>query len=75
MSQHEFLQSRISRENQDRWALRSQQRSAAARAAGKLEGEVAAIEVPGRKDCILTARSAPGLNFGAAATVAVEALH
>lgn len=75
MSQHEFLQSRISREKQDRWALRSQQRSAAAQAAGKLEREIAAIEVPGRKDCILTARSAPGLNFGAAATVAVEALH
>lgn len=39
----------ISREDQDKWALRSQQRFAAAQAAGKFEGEIAAIEVPGRK--------------------------
>jgi len=39
----------ISREDQDRWALRSQQRFGAAQAAGKFEGEIAAIEVPGRK--------------------------
>ena len=39
----------ISREDQDRWALRSQQRFGAAQAAGKFGAEIAAIEVPGRK--------------------------
>lgn len=42
-------QNKISREDQDRWALRSQQRFAAAQAAGKFEAEIAALEVPGRK--------------------------
>lgn len=42
-------QNNISREDQDRWALRSQQRFSAAQAAGKFEGEIAAVEVPGRK--------------------------
>ncbi|MDP2449623.1 MAG: acetyl-CoA C-acetyltransferase [Polaromonas sp.] len=42
-------QNKISREDQDRWALRSQQRFAAAQAAGKFEAEIAAVEVPGRK--------------------------
>jgi acetyl-CoA C-acetyltransferase len=39
----------VGREAQDRWALRSQQRFAAAQAAGKFEGEIVAVEVPGRK--------------------------
>lgn len=39
----------ISREDQDKWALRSQQRFAAAQAAGRFEAEIAAVEVPGRK--------------------------
>ena len=39
----------ISRDDQDRWALRSQQRFSAAQAAGKFEAEIVAIEVPGRK--------------------------
>jgi acetyl-CoA C-acetyltransferase len=39
----------ISRQDQDRWALRSQQRFAAAQAAGKFAAEIAAVEVPGRK--------------------------
>ncbi len=39
----------ISREDQDRWALRSQQRFSAAQAAGKFEAEIAAIELPARK--------------------------
>ena len=43
------LKNGISREDQDRWALRSQQRFSAAQAAGKFESEIAAIEVPGRK--------------------------
>ena len=42
-------QNNISREDQDRWALRSQQRFAAAQAVGKFEAEIAAVEVPGRK--------------------------
>lgn len=43
------LQCGISREDQDRWALRSQQRFSAAQAAGKFDAEIAAIAVPGRK--------------------------
>ena len=39
----------VSREAQDRWALRSQQRFAAAQAAGKFKDEIIAVEVPGRK--------------------------
>ncbi|MBT9476857.1 acetyl-CoA C-acetyltransferase [Polaromonas sp.] len=39
----------ISRQDQDGWALRSQQRFAAAQAAGKFEAEITAVEVPGRK--------------------------
>jgi acetyl-CoA C-acetyltransferase len=43
------LKNGISREDQDRWALRSQQRFSAAQAAGNFAGEIAAVEVPGRK--------------------------
>jgi acetyl-CoA C-acetyltransferase len=43
------LKNNISREDQDRWALRSQQRFSAAQAAGKFETEIVAVEVPGRK--------------------------
>ena len=43
------LKNGISREDQDRWALRSQQRFSVAQAAGKFEAEIAAVEVPGRK--------------------------
>lgn len=39
----------ISREDQDRWALRSQERFGAAQAAGKFAAEIASLEVPGRK--------------------------
>jgi acetyl-CoA C-acetyltransferase len=39
----------ISREVQDEWALRSQQRFGAAQAAGKFIDEIVAVEVPGRK--------------------------
>jgi acetyl-CoA C-acetyltransferase len=46
----------ISREDQDRWALRSQQRFSAAQAAGKFDAEIAAIEVPGRKGPTVFAR-------------------
>jgi len=43
------LKNQISRDDQDRWALRSQQRFGAAQAAGKFDAEIVAIEVPGRK--------------------------
>ena len=43
------LKNGISREDQDRWALRSQQLFSAAQAAGKFVAEIAAVEVPGRK--------------------------
>jgi acetyl-CoA C-acetyltransferase len=39
----------ISREAQDQWAVRSQQRFGAAQAAGKFKGEIVPVEVPGRK--------------------------
>jgi acetyl-CoA C-acetyltransferase len=39
----------ISREAQDQWALRSQQRFGAAQSVGKLKAEIVAIDVPGRK--------------------------
>ena len=47
---------RISREDQDRWALRSQQRFAAAQAAGLFEAEIVPVEVPGRKGPTLFAK-------------------
>ena len=39
----------ITREAQDRWAERSQQRFAAAQAEGRFTTEIAAVELPGRK--------------------------
>src|SRR6202453_2094754 len=39
----------ITREAQDQWALRSQQRFARAQAAGYFKAEIAAVQVPGRK--------------------------
>jgi len=46
----------ISRDDQDRWALRSQQRFAAAQSAGKFDAEIATVEVPGRKGPTLFAK-------------------
>jgi acetyl-CoA C-acetyltransferase len=46
----------ITREDQDRWALRSQQRFSAAQAAGKFEGEIAAVEVKTRKGLVAFAK-------------------
>src|ERR1700732_2625356 len=43
----------VSREAQDRWALRSQQRFAAAQAAGKFKGEIVPVQLPGRKGPII----------------------
>jgi acetyl-CoA C-acetyltransferase len=39
----------VSREAQDQWALRSQQRFAAAQKAGRFKDEITPVEVPGRK--------------------------
>src|SRR5260221_7637381 len=39
----------VSREAQDQWALRSQQRFAEAQAAGRFASEIVPVEVPGRK--------------------------
>jgi acetyl-CoA C-acetyltransferase len=40
---------KVSREDQDRWALRSQQNFGAAQAAGKFDAEIVSLELPGRK--------------------------
>jgi acetyl-CoA C-acetyltransferase len=39
----------VSRDDQDRWAARSQQRFSEAQAAGLFDAEIAVVEVPGRK--------------------------
>ncbi|HCL63566.1 MAG TPA: acetyl-CoA C-acyltransferase [Rhizobium sp.] len=46
----------ISREDQDRWAARSQQRFSAAQAEGKFDDEIVAVEIKGRKGTELFAR-------------------
>ena len=40
---------RVSREDQDRWAWRTQTRFGAAQAAGKFKAEIVPVQVPGRK--------------------------
>lgn len=40
---------RISREVQDSWAVRSQQRFSAAQTAGKFDSEIVEVQIPGRK--------------------------
>lgn len=50
------LKNGISRDDQDRWALRSQQRFSAAQAAGKFDAEIAPVEVPGRKGPVVFAK-------------------
>jgi acetyl-CoA C-acetyltransferase len=44
---------RVTREDQDRWAARSQQRFSAAQAAGKFKDEIAAIELASRKGPVI----------------------
>ena len=46
----------ISREDQDRWALRSQQRFSRAQGAGLFDAEIAAVEVPSRKEPVIFAK-------------------
>lgn len=43
----------ISRDTQDRWALRSQQRFSAAQAAGKFVDEIVPVDVPSRKGPVI----------------------
>lgn len=47
---------RISREDQDRWALRSQQRFSKAQAAGMFDAELVSVEIAGRKGPTIFAR-------------------
>ena len=46
----------VSREDQDRWALRSQQAFSAAQAAGRFDAEIVTLQVPGRKGPVPFAR-------------------
>jgi len=46
---HLVREFQVGRDAQDRWALRSQQRFAAAQAAGRFEDEIVAVEIAGRK--------------------------
>ncbi len=46
----------VSRADQDRWALRSQQRFSEAQAAGRFDAEIVPLEVPGRKGPTVFAR-------------------
>lgn len=50
------IRNAISREDQDRWALRSQRRFSDAQAAGRFEAEIVAVEVPGKKGPTLFAK-------------------
>ncbi len=92
----------ITREAQDAWAFRTQQRFAQAQAAGHFADEIISLEIPGgkkagvfekdehnrpdttidsltklkpvfRKDGMITAGNAPGLNSGAAAMIVADA--
>ncbi|EAR21050.1 thiolase family protein [Nitrococcus mobilis] len=46
----------ISREQQDAWALRSQQRFGEAQAAGRFETEIVPVEVPGKRETLTFVR-------------------
>ena len=46
----------VTREAQDRWALRSQQRFASAQAAGHFKAQIVPVEVPGKKGSIQFAK-------------------
>ena len=46
----------ITRGDQDRWALRSQQRFSEAQAAGRFEDEIVSVEVPSRKGPVVFAK-------------------
>lgn len=46
----------VSREDQDRWALRSQKRYSEAQSAGRFEAEIVAVEIPSRKGPVFFAK-------------------
>ena len=48
-AEHVVTERRISRGDQDEFALRSQQKAAAARAAGRFAREIVPVEIPGKK--------------------------
>ena len=50
----------ISREQQDAWALRSQQRFGEAQAAGRFDAEIVPVEIPGKKETVRFARDEAG---------------
>jgi len=59
-------ESGIGREEQDRWALRSQQRYAAALEAGRFEDEIVPVEVPARREPLVVAEDEqprPGTTY------------
>ncbi|HTT11360.1 MAG TPA: acetyl-CoA C-acyltransferase [Burkholderiaceae bacterium] len=62
----------ISREDQDRWAVRSQLRFGAAQAAGKFRAEIVPLELPGRKGTVVFDKdeaNRPDTSFEALATL------
>jgi acetyl-CoA C-acetyltransferase len=62
----------VGREAQDRWALRSQQRFAAAQAAARFEDEIVAVDIAGRKGSTVFAKdehNRPGTTLDALAAL------
>ena len=62
----------VGRDAQDRWALRSQQRFAAAQAAAKFEDEIVAVDIAGRKGPTVFAKdehNRPGTTLDALAAL------
>jgi acetyl-CoA acyltransferase len=53
-AEHVAEQFGISRDDQDLFALRSQQKAAAAQSAGRFEGEIAGVEIPQRRGAAIT---------------------
>lgn len=64
------MQLGITRSEQDRWALRSQQRFAAAQEAGSFDAEIVALEVATRKGPVTVARDAQSRPDTTAETLA-----
>ncbi|MCU0617045.1 MAG: 3-oxoadipyl-CoA thiolase [Gemmatimonadaceae bacterium] len=53
-AEHVATQFGVSRDDQDRFALRSQQKAAAARTAGRFVREIAPVEIPQKKGAVVT---------------------
>jgi len=67
----------VSREDQDRWALRSQQRYAEALSAGRLADEIVAVEIPQRRGdpTVVNADEQPRPDTSMEALAALKPLH